>query len=113
MISLIKTFIFWLITGIIITLLVTMVLPKLKSKTVEEIPGRREALRIIQQAKLAVKNLRENPARPPAPAPVPTIEKKLDSQVMETSAPQLADDSLKERDARLFKRQCAILDDLL
>ncbi|MFA7185356.1 MAG: hypothetical protein WC082_10700, partial [Victivallales bacterium] len=61
----------------------------------------------------------ENPAKAltpaPAPAPVqaPAEEKQLDRQVTETPVPQLADDSLKERDSRLFKRQCAILDDLL
>jgi hypothetical protein len=109
MISLIKTFTFWLIAGIIVTLLVTMVLPKLKSKAVEGLPGREEAVKIMKQARQAIKNLQEKPID----APAPVVEKQVEPQVAEAPAPMPAEDSLKERDAKLFKRQCAILDDLL
>lgn len=109
MITLIKTFTFWLITGIIVTLLVTLVLPKLKSKAVEGIPGRQEVLKIMKQAKAAIKNLHGTPEK----APAPVVKQELDEQPVEKPAPQIVQDSLKERDAKLFKRQCAILDDLL
>ena len=107
-----KTFTFWLITGIIAALVITLVIPRLKTKVVEKIPGRNEALKIMQQAKTAIKNLPE--AFKSTPEAKQTIQQNIEGKSIEEPEPQIVvQDSIKDRDDKLFKRQCAILDDLL
>ena len=112
-----KTFMFWLITGVIAALVITLLVPKLKTKVVEKIPGRDEAMQIVERAKTAIKNLPEQvkslKSAPKVKQTVPKdIEESLEESV-EEPAPQIVQDSIKNRDEKLFKRQCAILDDLL
>jgi hypothetical protein len=102
-----KTFTFWLITGIIAALVITLVIPKLKTKIIEKIPGRSEALKIVKQAKTAIKNL------PEAFKSVSEVKQVTKEADIDEPVPQVVQDSIKERDDKLFKRQCAILDDLL
>ena len=96
-----KTFTFWLIAGIIAALVITLVIPKLKTKVIEKIPGRKEAMEIVQRAKTAIKNH------------LPEVKQVTKEASIDEPAPQVVQDSVKDRDEKLFKRQCAILDDLL
>jgi len=104
-----KTFMFWLITGVIAALVITLVIPKLKTKVMEKIPGRNEAVKLVQQAKTAIeKHL------PGKPAPVPEVKQEIEEKSIEETEPKIiVQDSVKGRDEKLFKRQCAILDDLI
>jgi hypothetical protein len=99
---------FWLITGIIAALVITLVIPKLKTKVIEKIPGRSEVLKIVEQAKTAIKR-----HLPGNPVSVPEVKQKVEEESIDEPAPQVVQDSIKDRDDKLFKRQCAILDDLL
>ncbi len=110
-----KTFTFWLIAGLIVALLITLVMPKLAVRTVEKIPGRSEALKIIRQAKTAIKNLPENTLKAfkSDPEVQPAAEQDIEATNTEEPEPRMSQDSIATRDAELFKRQCAILDDLL
>ena len=113
-----KTFMFWLITGVIAALAVTLLIPKLKTKVVEKIPGRDEAMQIVERAKTAITNLPEQvKSLKSAPKVNQTVPKDIEEESLEESveepAPQIVQDSIKNRDEKLFKRQCAILDDLL
>jgi hypothetical protein len=104
-----KTFMFWLITGIIAALVITLVIPKLKTKVMEKIPGRNEAVKLVQQAKTAIKK-----HLPGSPVSTPEVKPKIEEKSIEELEPQIVvQDSIKDRDDKLFKRQCAILDDLL
>ena len=109
-----RTFTFWLIAGAIVALAVIVIIPMLKNKSIEDIPGRDEAAELIDRAKTAIKNLPESlPENPLKTAG--KQESKASGQKMPEFEPEpmAADDSLKERDAKLFKRQCSILDDLM
>ena len=104
-----KTFTFWLITGIIAALVITLVIPKLKTKVMEKIPGRNEAVKLVQQAKSAIKK-----HLPGSPVSAPEVKQKIEEESINEPEPQIVvQDSIKDRDDKLFKRQCAILDDLL
>lgn len=102
-----KTFMFWLVTGIIIALLITLVIPRVRTKVIEKIPGRSEALKIVNQAKAAIKKL------PEVFKSAPEVKQDIEETKIDEPVPQVVQDSVKDRDAKLFKRQCAILDDLL
>jgi len=106
-----RTFMFWLITGIIAALVITLVVPKLKTKVIEKIPGRNEALRIVEQAKTAIKKFPESFRS--TPEVKQTVQNEVEEIKIDEPAPQVVQDSIKDRDDKLFKRQCAILDDLL
>lgn len=106
-----RTFTFWLIAGAIVALAVTVIIPMWKNKSIEDIPGRDEAAELIDRAKTAIKNLPES-------LPENPLNKKVETKAPElepVSEPEVisSEDSLKERDAKLFKRQCTILDDLM
>ena len=104
-----KTFTFWLITGIIAALVITLVIPKLKTKVIEKIPGRNEAVKLVQQAKSAIKK-----HLPGSSESTSEVKQKIEEKSIEEPEPQIVvQDSIKDRDDKLFKRQCAILDDLL
>lgn len=103
-----KTFMFWLITGLIAALVITLFIPKLKTKIIEKIPGRNEAVKLVQQAKTAIKK-----HLPGSPLSASKVEQKIEEESIDESAHQLVQDSIKDRDDKLFKRQCNILDDLL
>lgn len=102
-----KTFMFWLITGIIAALVITLVIPKVKTKVMEKIPGRNEAIKIVQQAKTAIKK------HLPETKSAPKVEQKIAEGNIDESAHKIVQDAIKDRDDKLFKRQCNILDDLL
>lgn len=122
-----RTFMFWLITGVIAALAISYFMPEFKNKMIEKIPGRDEAMQMVERAKNAVKNLPEQvktlKSAPEAKqAVLPEVQKAglegLDQpEQVEQPAQQLVvqddSDSIKGRDAQLFRRQCAILDDLL
>lgn len=120
-----RTFMFWLITGIIAALAISYFMPGLKNKVIEKIPGRDEAMQMVERAKSAIKNLPDQvKALKSAPeakeavqpeTPKENMEGLDQPEKLEQPVQQLAveDDSIKERDAELFKRQCSILDDLL
>jgi uncharacterized membrane protein YraQ (UPF0718 family) len=103
-----KTFMFWLITGIIAALVITLVIPKLKTKVIEKIPGRNEAVKLVQQAKTAIKKHLSGTL-----VSASKVEQKIEEESIDEPVQQLVQDSIKDRDDKLFKRQCAILDDLL
>lgn len=113
-----KTFMFWLITGVIAALVITLVIPKLKTKVIEKIPGRNEAMQIVERAKTAITNL---PNKIKSFKSTPKVKQITQEDIKEESleesikepAPQIVQDSIKGRDEKLFKRQCAILDDLI
>jgi len=113
-----KTFMFWLITGLIAALVITLVIPKLKTKIIEKIPGRNEAMQIVERAKTAITNL---PDQVKAFSSAPKVKQTTQQNIKEENIDELeqpeqrvvVQDSIKGRDAELFKRQCAILDDLL
>lgn len=109
-----RTFTFWLIAGVIVALAVTVIIPMWKNKSVEDIPGHDEAAKLIDRAKTAIKNLPgslpENPLKAVEEQKIKKAEPKIPEPEFE---PVPANDSIKERDARLFKRQCSILDDLM
>ncbi len=113
-----KTFMFWLITGLIAALVITLVIPKLKTKIIEKIPGRNEAMQIVERAKTAITNL---PDQVKAFRSAPEVKQTTQQNIKEENIDELeqpeqqvvVQDSIKGRDAELFKRQCAILDDLL
>jgi hypothetical protein len=103
-----KTFTFWLIIGIIAAVVVALVMPKLKDKVLEKIPGRNEAMQMVEKAKTAIKSFQDTPE----------VKQKVQEEVKEESIDEPAPkvvvlDSVKGRDAKLFKRQCSILDDLI
>jgi hypothetical protein len=100
-----KTFTFWLVIGIIAAVVVALVLPKLKTKVIEKIPGRDQAMQMVEQVKTAIgKHLSDKPVDVP----------KVEQNIEEEPEPQIVvQDSVKKRDEKLFKRQCAILDDLM
>jgi hypothetical protein len=116
---------FWLITGVIAALAISYFMPGLKNKVVEKIPGRDEAMQMVERAKSAIKNLPDQvKALKSAPeakqavqpeTPKENMEGLDQPEKLEQPVQQLAveDDSIKGRDAELFKRQCSILDDLL
>ena len=120
-----RTFMFWLITGIIAALAISYFMPGLKNKVVEKIPGRDEAMQIVERAKSAIKNLPDQvKSLKSAPEVKQTAKPEINTgspegleqpEKLEQTVQQLAveEDSVKGRDAELFKRQCAILDDLL
>ena len=114
MFSIIRTFTFWLITGIIVALVITVVIPKFKTQAVEKIPGSTEALKIINQAKTAVKNLPDSlDAFKAAPESEQISGRNVKPASREEPELRATQDSAAVRDDKLFKRQCAILDDLL
>ena len=103
-----KTFTFWLIIGIIAAVVVALVMPKLKDRVLEKIPGRDEAIQIVQQAKTAIKAFQSKQEIKQA------VQEDIKEESIDEPAPQVAvQDSVKDRDDKLFKRQCAILDDLI
>ena len=106
-----RTFTFWLIAGVIVALAVTVIIPMWKNKSIEDIPGRDQATELIDRAKTAIKNLPEslpeNPLNKKTEEKLPELEPVPESEIVSP------EDSLKERDAKLFKRQCSILDDLM
>ena len=120
-----RTFMFWLITGVIAALAISYFMPGLKNKVVEKIPGRDEAMQMVERAKSAIKNLpdqiktlKSTPKTKSAvqpETPKESMEGLDQPEKLEQPVQQLAveDDSIKGRDAELFKRQCSILDDLL
>ena len=99
-----KTFTFWLIAGLITALVATLIVPRFKTKVIEKIPGRNEVLNIVKRAKAAIKKL---------PKAKQVVQQKIEEIKINEPVPQLIQDSAKNRDDKLFKRQCAILDDLL
>jgi hypothetical protein len=119
-----KTFMFWLITGVIAALAISFFMPELKTKVIEKIPGRDEAMQIVERAKTAITKL---PDQVKAFRSVPELKQATKQNKKEESIDELeqleqpeqpeqrvvVQDSIKGRDAELFKRQCAILDDLL
>ena len=103
-----KTFTFWLIIGIIAAVVVALVMPKLKDRVLEKIPGRDEAVKIVQQAKTAIKAFQSKQEIKQV------VQEDIKEESIDEPAPQVAvQDSVKDRDDKLFKRQCAILDDLI
>ena len=120
-----RTFMFWLITGVIAALAISYFMPGLKNKVVEKIPGRDEAMQMVERAKSAIKNLPDQvKSLKSAPEVKQTAKPEINTgslegldqpEKLEQPVQQLAveEDSVKGRDAELFKRQCAILDDLL
>lgn len=119
-----RTFMFWLITGVIAALAVSYLMPGLKNKVVEKIPGRDEAMQMVERAKNAIKNLPDQVKSLRSAPEVKQVQTETGKQSMEDidqpekleePVQQLAveEDSIKGRDAALFKRQCSILDDLL
>jgi len=115
---------FWLITGVIAALAVSYLMPGLKNKVVEKIPGRDEAMQMVERAKNAIKNLPDQVKSLRSAPEVKQVQTETGKQSMEDidqpekleePVQQLAveEDSIKGRDAALFKRQCSILDDLL
>lgn len=113
-----KTFMFWLITGVIAALVITLLIPKLKTKVIEKIPGRNEAMQIVERAKTAIANLPNHikalrSETKTKQATQTEIKEESLEESIEEPAPQIVQDSIKGRDEKLFKRQCAILDDLI
>lgn len=106
-----RIFTFWLIAGVIVALLIAFVMPKLAVETVEKIPGRNEALKIVNQAKTAIKNLPK--IFKSEPEAQHAVEEDIETANIQEPVVQTSQDSIAARDAKLFKRQCAILDDLL
>ncbi|MDD5727477.1 MAG: hypothetical protein PHV59_02835 [Victivallales bacterium] len=99
-----RTFTFWLITGILAAVVITVVIPWLKTTgTVKDIPGSDEAAKLVRQAQKAIAELPRNP-----------LKKAVVSEDRQIpSLPITETESLKARDAKLFQRQCSILDDLM
>ncbi len=118
-----RTFMFWLITGVIAALAISYFMPGMKNKVVEKIPGRNEAMQMVERAKTAIKNLPDqvkslkssSESKQASQTKADNIESLEQVEQLEQPVQQLVaeEGSVKGRDAELFKRQCAILDDLL
>ena len=108
-----KTFMFWLITGIIAAIVITLVIPKLKTKVMEKIPGRADAMKMVEQAKTAIQKHLPDSLKAKPEVKQTSLE-EIEKESTDEPAPKvIVQDSVKGRDEKLFKRQCAILDDLI
>lgn len=109
-----RIFSFWLIVGILAALAISYFLPRLKEKAIEKIPGREQAEKLIDQAKAAMKKLPEISESQDKDI----VQKQANNQIEETKEVEqtekpILEDSIEQRDEKLFQRQCSILDDLL